>query len=384
MKLLLEKLGISVDHLICLDSVFSEHHSEYQRINEILNSEEFHPMYLEISRQLYAGGKTAPNSRTKLNRQMILGDIIEYVFSGRAYYYAAKSEENLKNFYKLIFYSVNQILLYDTITVDPSIRKLYIEKLEQEIENDILYEKDGDNEIANKIKESEVKIWQDGWTNAIDDFVDSILPKTLGAPKELIVFAEFIRLQIGIVIPLLLIQRIFGNKNPIAPPDFLILKSNKEIYGIEVGYKKELQSREFSIRTSIPTFAIDLKNNMHNRCPKCGKNILYCDVVINNYANSAIQDTMTERNGQKRIFCNDCPLFDNGNCRFSNYYGWVEGVNFNGQPLESKADRHYHTYCVKDDTYLYRRESLNIFENHIEDFFAQIPEIEGIENLIEQ
>ncbi len=27
---------------------------------------------------------------------------------------------------------------------------------------------------------------------------------------------------------------------------------------------KELQSREFSIRTSIPTFAVDLKNNMHN------------------------------------------------------------------------------------------------------------------------
>jgi len=383
MKILLERLGISIDHLICLDSIFSDHDAEYQRINKILNSGKFNPIYLEISRELYAGGKTAPSSRTKLNRQMILGDIIEYVFSGRAYYYAAKSEEKLRNFLKLILYSVNQILLYDTITVEPSLRKLYIEKLEQKIDNDILFEKDGDDRIASEIKESQVKIWQDGWTPAIDDFVDSILPKTLGAPKELIVFAEFIRLQIGIVVPLLLIQRIFGNKNPIAPPDFLILKSNKEIYGIEVGYKKELQSREFSIRTSIPTFAVDLKNNMHNRCPKCGKNILYCDVVIDNYANGTLEKVMTVREGKKRVFCNECSFFDNGNCKFSNYYGWVEGVNFNGQPLESKADRHYHTYCVKDDTYLYRHKSLNILENHIEEFFAQIPEIEGIKNLTE-
>ena len=45
----------------------------------------------------------------------------------------------------------------------------------------------------------------------IDMFIDSLLPKTLGAPKELVVFAELIRLKIGIYYSLLLIQRIFGN-----------------------------------------------------------------------------------------------------------------------------------------------------------------------------
>lgn len=313
---------------------------------------------------------------------MILGDVIEYVFSGRAYYNAAKSTEHLKHFYKLIFYSVNQMLLFDTITVNPELRKAYIEKLEEKIPNEFLYEKEGDEELAAEIKESFVKIWQAEWTPAIDDFVDSLLPKTLGAPKELIVFVEFIRLQIGIIIPLLLIQRIFGNKNPIAPPDFLILQGNKEIYGIEVGYKKELQSREFSIRTSIPTFAVDLKNNMHNRCPKCGENILYCDVVIENYALGTLNDAITERSGTRRLFCSDCPNFNNGECKFSNYHGWVEGVNFNGQPLEGKSNRHYHTCCVKYDTYSYRRQPVNILENHREDCFAQLPEIDGIENLI--
>lgn len=384
MKLLLEKLGISIEHLKCLDEVFIANHNEYRRIQEILNSGEFKPIYEEISRELYAGGKTASNSSIKLNRQMILGDIIEYIFSGRAYYYAAKSNENLSNFFKLIFYSVNQILLYDTITVNPTLRRLYIEKLEEKINREILFEKEGDNEIAQEVKISDIKIWQPEWTTAIDDFIDSLLPKTLGTPKELVVFAEFIRLQIGIIIPLLLIQRIFGNRNPIAPPDFLILKNNKEIYGIEVGYKKELQSREFSIRTSIPTFAVDLKNNLHNRCPKCGENILYCDVVIDGYANGTLNSLIQERNGVKRIYCNTCQKFDNGNCKFSNYHGWVEGVNFHNQPLESKSSRHYHATCVRNEVYLYRRNTINILEKHLEDFFAQIPEIDGLENLIDR
>jgi hypothetical protein len=382
MKRLLNRLAISIEHLKCLDEVFTEHVKEYQRINNLLNSTNFKSIYKEISRELYAGGKAAANSQLKLNRQMILGDIIEYIFSGRAYYYAAKSNEHLKNFYKLIFYSVNQILLYDTITVNPELRKAYIEKLEKTISSDILYEKPGDEELANQIKNSNIKIWQEGWTPAIDDFIDSLLPKTLGAPKELVVFAEFIRLQIGIIIPLLLIQRIFGNKNPIAPPDFLILQNNKEIYGIEVGYKKELQSREFSIRTSIPTFAVDLKNNMHNRCPKCGENILYCDVMIDNYAKGTLKSVIKKRNGLKRLYCDKCPFFKNAACKYSNYYGRVEGENFNCQPLEAKSNRHYHARCVKNDTYLFRRKPMNILKNHKKDFFAQLPEIDGIENLV--
>jgi len=382
MRKLLDRLQISIEHLKCLDEVFAEHNEEYQRINELLCSEEFSPIYEEISRELYAGGKTVANSKFKLNRQMILGDIIEYIFSGRAYYYAAKSDEHLKHFYRLILYSVNQMLLFDTITVNPDLRRAYIEKLEQNIPSEILYEKPGDEELAEELKKSEVKIWQNEWTSAIDDYVDSLLPKTLGAPKELIVFAEFIRLRIGIIIPLLLIQRIFGNKNPIAPPDFLILQNNKEIYGIEVGYKKELQSREFSIRTSIPTFAVDLKRNMHNRCPKCGENILYCDVMIENYANGTLSTIISERNGERKLYCNECKNFNDGECKFSNYFGWVVGDNFNGQPLDSKLNRHYHTCCVKDDFYLSRKKPMKIMHNHREGFFAQVPEIDGIENLI--
>jgi len=374
MKLLLDKLNISVQHLKCLDDVFLNNHQEYKRINVILNSEEFSYIYEEISREIYAGGKQ-PRGNLTLARQMILGDVIEYIFTGRAYYYAAKSEENFKNFLKLIMYSVNQLLIYDSITVKPEIRKLYIEKLEQNIDVEILYEKADDSVLANRLKNSQTIIGDNEW-GEFDLLVDSILPKTLGCPKELVVFAELLRVKKGIIIPLLLIQRLFGNKNPIAPPDFLLAKGNKEIFGIEVGYAKEGQSREFSIRTSIPTFAVDLKNNMHNRCPKCGEIILYCDKVIESFSDG----TLTEKLHSDKFLCKDCPNFDNGNCIFSNYYGKWKGTEFNGNPSEQKG-RHYHAKCVKDDTYDYRRQSVRINDKHLEEFFAQIPQIQGLENL---
>ena len=93
-------------------------------------------------------------------------------------------------------YSVNQLLIYDAITVNPEIRKLYIEKLEEEIDEDLLYEKIGDSELADELKESETVLNDDEWKQ-YDFLVDSILPKTLGCPKELIVFAELTKNKKG-------------------------------------------------------------------------------------------------------------------------------------------------------------------------------------------
>lgn len=206
-----------------------------------------------------------------------------------------------------------------------------------------------------------------------DAFIDSILPKTLGCPKELVVFAELIRMKVGIILPLLLVQRLFNEKNPIAPPDFLLLKNNKEIYGIEVGYNKEGQSREFSLRTSIPTFAVDLEENMHNRCPVCGEFILYCDRFIEKYSNGC---------NVINLKCEECPDFDNGNCSYSTYYGKYSGYNYNGEKIDGNKCMHYHTKCVKDGYYSYRNRQKNILEEHRQDFYAQVPVIQGIESIM--
>ncbi len=359
----------------CLDKVFSKNHDEYQRIKKILNSEDFLPIY----RELYAGGKQTHGNGT-LSRQMILGDVVEYIFTGRAYYYAAKSEENFKTFAKLILYCVNQLLLFDIITINYKIRKLYIKELEQKIDSAILYEKEGDQKLANEIKNSDIVIWQNGWEK-YDDFIDSLLPKTLGSPKELVVFLELIRLNKGIVIPLLLIQRLFGGEQIIVPPDFLFLKRNKEIFGIEVGYAKEEQSREFSLRTSIPTFAVDLANHMHNRCPKCGQNILYCDVVIEKYANGTLLNEL-DSNGILRCSGRHCMNPNGKICKFANYYGQYKGSYFYGRQKagNEKKKLHYHAACVINGTYNYRGKRKRI-KDHMNEFFAQIPQIEGLENL---
>ena len=107
-----------------------EYNDEYRRVEDIFNSPPFCDIVSDISKELYAGGKQ-PRGSQILNRQMILGDIVEYIFTGRAYFFAAKSEENFKNFLKLILYCVNQLLIFDTITVNPDIRRRYIEKLEK-------------------------------------------------------------------------------------------------------------------------------------------------------------------------------------------------------------------------------------------------------------
>lgn len=379
MQILLEKLGISIKHLKILDSIFRRYSPLYREIElKIVNN--LRGSLEEISRELYAGGKTSGNAYLNLNRQMILGDVIEYVFSGRAYYYAVESQEHFRNFSKLVLYCVNQLLLFDTITINPNLRKKYIRKLEQSIDQNILYEKEGDSILANELKRSSIVIWKEGWKK-YDAFVDSLLPKTLGCPKELIVFIELIRLNIGLIIPLLLLQRLFGEGHAIAPPDFLILRKNKEMFGIEVGYLKEGRSREFSLKTSIPTFAVDLSDHMHNRCPKCGENILYCDIIIEEYVNGTLWKKLDD---EGRYRCINCPNFNDGKCLFSNYYGKYKGDCFYGEQKkdDDKKALHYHANCVLDGKYKYNRQDRNIKEKHKKDFFAQYPKIEGIENIL--
>jgi len=47
-----------------------------------------------------------------------------------------------------------------------------------------------------------------------------------------------------------------------------------------------------------------------------------------------------------KFLCSECLNFDEGNCKFSNYYGKWKGDEFNGKVSEQKM-RHYHASCVK-------------------------------------
>jgi hypothetical protein len=80
-----------------------------------------------------------------------------------------------------------------------------------------------------------------------------------------------------------------------------------------------------------------------------------------------------------KYLCSSCLNFNNGNCKFSNYYGKWKGTEFNNKVSEQKI-LHYHARCVKDDSYDFRRKNAYI-RDHSEEFFAQLPVIQGLENL---
>ena len=91
-------------------------------------------------------------------------------------------------------------------------------------------------------------------------------------------YVFLIRTDIGYVIPLLLSQRLIGRKGSLIPPDFLVITYDKNLYGIEVGIKKEIQSGSFSLQSNIPTATIDTINSRSSdRCPICKRWIPFCE-----------------------------------------------------------------------------------------------------------
>lgn len=118
---------------------------------------------------------------------------------------------------------------------------------------------------------------------------------------------------------------------------------------------------------------------MHNRCHKCGENILYCDKVIEKYADGSLKDVLDEDGEFK---CReDCLITDNGVCQYANYYGWYKGHCFYGEQKkgDDKQAMHYHARCVYNGVYKYYGNEKKIWDNHRDKFFAQIPRIEGID-----
>lgn len=219
-------------------------------------------------------------------RQMILADIIEYIFIGRGYYFAVGKKDKkyrIGEFINIMLNFVNLLMCYENITVDIKLRKKFLEKLSKsipELNREPLFKKllDYDKEIGLPTDEDKT----------LSRYFDSILPKTAGGLwHELLVYSFMLRFNFGHIIPLLLTQRLLsGYDKPIVPPDFLILTKDKRLYGIEVGVKKEIQSGSFSLETNIPTATLDTINSRSSdRCPICKKWILFCQQVIEDYSN---------------------------------------------------------------------------------------------------
>ena len=145
MDIFLDALKKSVEHLQIIDEVLSQekHQNQeaYLKIKErilVLNSSEPDSTFTE---QLYVGGKKG-RGKKGYGRQMILSDIIQYIFFGRGYLYTQQpgDEESKdgkqwtkrrKTFIELLLQTINLLILIETSGVQSKLRKKLLEKLKQ-------------------------------------------------------------------------------------------------------------------------------------------------------------------------------------------------------------------------------------------------------------
>jgi len=290
MKNIFKRMSYALRHLEVLHEVFineqnfgSEEKLDYKIYKQ--NEEELKKLLdrLNFNSQLYG----------RKGRQMILADLFEYIFLGRGYY-SIRSTRDKEYFIKAILHFVNLLMCYEIMTVSISLRKKVLEKLAQEIPE--IKDEEYYDELKNFPKAVGLKKGESPAPSHIDNYFDSMLPKTAGGLwHELLVYIFLLRNNLGYIIPLLLSQRLMGFENSILPPDFLIITHDKRIYGIEVGRKKEIQSGSFSLQTAIPTASIDTENSrVSDRCPICKKWIPFCEFVIENYSNFHKKITKSE------------------------------------------------------------------------------------------
>ena len=312
-------------------------------------------------------------------RQMILADFIEYIFLGRGYY-SIKKIEDRKNFIKAILYFVNLLMCFEEMTISNDLRKKYLIKLS--LNNENIAEENQYNELINFNGKIGLKRGESEATKKLDKYFDSFFPKTAGGLwHELLVYIFLLRNDIGYIIPLLLNQRLLSGKRHIIPPDFLIITYNKDLYGVEVGTKKEIQSGAFSLQTNIPTATIDTENSrVSDRCPICKRWIPFCDFVIGNFSNFDVKITKSE------IRCLDkCKIYSPeeiilGKCPYTKYSRnsakTLEHTNH-----EFSNGLHYHYRCVLDNVNEDKKNKIINAEDTIA-LKTHYPYYSGLEELI--
>jgi len=345
MNSIFEKLKESVTHLEILHEVFQnvESFSDEERLDRdiyLQNANKFKQVAdeLGLEGQLYG----------QRGRQMILADLIEYIFLGRGYYSMERMEQK-SNFIRLILHLVNLLMSYESITASDNLRRQVLNSLSTripQISNEELFGELMNHSGTVGLPEKEA----DARKKALNKYFDTLLPKTAGGLwHELLVFIFMLRNNLGYIVPLLLTQRLMSLERYIIPPDFLIITHDKQIYGVEVGLKKQIQSGAFSLQTSIPTATIDTINSrVSDRCPICHRWIHFCDFVINRYSDLDCEIPINK--SEVRCLEGECTLYSceeiaAGACPYTKYsrnpaqtreYACHEFAN----------SYHYHYQCV--------------------------------------
>jgi len=389
------KLYRTLDHLYILDEVITEYESE------TFDFKTFKENHSSLSELLREGFLKELYSKENRKRQMILSDLIEYIITGRGYNFVDDNDD-FSTYLEIILRLVNVLMYYDSLTSNESLRKDFLEKLKS---NNVTLEKEEEklewlkksrtvavpeelvskeDEIPDEVdKEMNESGKKEEW-NTLSDYFDTLLPKTVGGLwHELTVYAFLLRREVGHVLPLLLNQRLLhGGEDSLIPPDFLVIREDKSIIGIEVGRKKEIQTGQFSFRTGIPCGTVDTINSrVSDRCPICFRWIQMCPKVIEDFKNL---DFNLEDKSEIRCL-KDCNRFDReeiakGKCPYTKYSrGRAKTYEYTHHKF---ADgKHYHYRCVLENVNEEMREKVIKAEDETA-LKTHYPSYRGLESLI--
>lgn len=152
-------------------------------------------------------------------------------------------------------------------------------------------------------------------------------------------------------------QEFLRKTDTLVPPDFLIIMSEKDVYGIEVGTEKEKQSGFFSLVTNIPMATLDTENSRtSDRCPICKRWIPFCPKVIEDFSN------LNKKFPRKpEIRClKDCKKFSEdeisqGKCPYTKY-SRPKAKKLEYAKIEHATGKHYHYACVLANIRLKEKE----------------------------
>lgn len=375
MKKLLDSLSLAGKHLALVDNVFRNKYPLYAETSKKLHSL---PLYDELRKEIYAGGKKG--GKHSYGRHMILGDLLQYIFTGRGYYFAVRGTEQREAFISMIMYVCNLLLLMEDTSVDVKLRNIMLDTLKDRI-GSTFFEDDSQKIRYANLRDYNGRIipGRPGEGQTYESCFDSMLPKRVGAVPELLVYAHFIRKYFGYTVSLLHSQRLLGNQSFIVPPDFLLLRSKGEIFGIEVGAGKEKQMSSFSIVTSIPVFSVgvgDPDQPQPYRCGRCYKWIIYCDEVIRLCSKNEEPD-------EGYVDCSKCSSYQDlddakNRCPHIVYHG--EAYHDTGRYAGKMKELRYHYKCVKDES-----KVQEILEGaDIPMLIAPVPWISGLSGLKEE
>jgi hypothetical protein len=359
-----EQIQRTATQLTVTDRLLESVDKEYQEMRHKLLAV---PSYEEFLKVLYNG---------QANRQMVLGDLFEYIVTGRGYWLASYGEKEFKDYIKIVLYLVNLILIQESVfSFRATERMTILKKLRnQKIEG--FFATQEERELYKELEEYTGRISVTGETRHLYKIMDSITPKPIGAAIELIVYTYLINRRIGYIVPLLLTQTLLGGRVSMAPPDYLLLPGHGRGLGIEVGggmgqyslqQGKIDQVNLFIQETGLPVATAGVPHIY--RCETCQCWITFCDEVIERTAEGECE--------LESLACIDCPKFKKGKCQGIIYYGQTEVRG-------PRRRHHYYHFTSKDyvnQIGLAKEESRS---SKLIQYFPAVKGLEGFPSLLEE